>query len=38
MTGISILIMMKRITANLPEDLLKEAMAVTEKGITNTIV
>jgi hypothetical protein len=38
MTTISILIMMKRITANLPEDLLLEAMAVTEKGITDTIV
>jgi hypothetical protein len=38
MTYISILIMTKRVTANLPEDLLREAMKVTEKGITETIV
>lgn len=29
---------MKRVTANLPEDLLKEAMAVTNEGITETLV
>jgi hypothetical protein len=29
---------MKRVTANLPEDLLKEAMAVTDEGITETLV
>jgi len=28
----------KRITANLPEDLLTEAMKVTRKGITDTLV
>jgi len=28
----------KRITANLPEDLLVEAMSVTGKGITETLV
>ena len=28
----------KRITANLPKDLLDEAMQVTKKGITETIV
>lgn len=28
----------KRITANLPKDLLDEAMKVTEKGITETLV
>ena len=28
----------KRITANLPEDLLNEAMSVTRKGITETLV
>ncbi|MCW5888993.1 MAG: hypothetical protein KIT14_00420 [bacterium] len=28
----------KRITANLPEDLLAEAMKVTRKGITETLV
>jgi hypothetical protein len=28
----------KRITANLPEDLLQEAMKVTRKGITDTLV
>ena len=28
----------KRITANLPEDLLSEAMKVTRKGITGTLV
>lgn len=29
---------MKRVTANLPEELLKEAMAVTNEGITETLV
>lgn len=29
---------MKRVTANLPEDLLKEAMAVTNEGLTETLV
>ena len=28
----------KRITANLPKDLLEEAMKVTQKGITETLV
>lgn len=28
----------KRITANLPEDLLEDAMGVTGKGITDTLV
>jgi hypothetical protein len=28
----------KRITANLPEDLLEEAMKVTKRGITETLV
>ena len=28
----------KRITANLPEDLLDEAMAATGKGITDTLI
>ena len=28
----------KRITANLPEDLLKEAIKVTQKGITDTLI
>ena len=28
----------KRITANLPQDLLEEAMKVTRKGITDTLV
>ena len=30
--------MTKRITANLPADLLNEAMSVTQKGITETLV
>jgi hypothetical protein len=38
MITISMFNMMRRITANLPEDLLRDAMAVTEKGITDTIV
>ncbi len=29
---------LKRITANLPADLLREATAVTDRGITDTIV
>ncbi len=29
---------LKRITANLPEDLLSDAMAVTGEGITGTLV
>ena len=28
----------RRITANLPEDLLRDAMQVTRKGITDTLV
>jgi hypothetical protein len=28
----------KRITANLPEDLIKEATQVTQKGITETLI
>jgi len=31
-------IMIKRVTANLPEELLRDAMEVTDKGITETIV
>jgi len=35
---INIMIMTKRITANLPESLLQEAMRVTGKGITDTLI
>jgi len=35
---VSIQIMIKRITANLPEDLLRDAMEITGKGITDTLV
>jgi hypothetical protein len=35
---ISMLIMTKRITANLPENLLSDAMKVTGKGITDTLI
>ena len=41
MTSISIASMMikaRRVTANLPKDLLEEAMKVTKKGITETLV
>ncbi|MBI4464552.1 MAG: hypothetical protein HY647_07600 [Acidobacteria bacterium] len=40
MTDVSIINMTtaKRITANLPKDLLEEAMKVTRKGITETLV
>jgi hypothetical protein len=38
MTIVSMKIMTKRITANLPDDLLREAMKVTGKGITETII
>ncbi len=40
MTAVSILIMTRgrRITANVPEQLLEEAMEVTGKGITETLV
>lgn len=40
MTMVSVLIMTRgrRITANLPEQLLEEAMEVTGKGITETLV
>ena len=38
MTAVSIVIMTRRITANLPEQLLEEAMEVTGKGITETLV
>lgn len=40
MMGVSIRDMTnaKRITANLPKDLLEEAMKVTHKGITETLV
>ena len=38
MINISIIIMTRRITANLPDDLLQEAMKVTGKGITETLV
>jgi hypothetical protein len=39
-TGISIQTMtrVRRITANLPDDVLRDAMAVTGQGITETIV
>ncbi len=39
-THVSMFIMtsIKRVTANLPEDLLREAMEVTGEGITETIV
>ena len=33
-----IIIMTKRITANLPQDLLEKAMQVTGKGITDTLI
>ena len=32
------MVRIKRITANLPEELLDDAMAVTEKGITETLI
>jgi len=32
------IVMTKRVTANLPEDLLRDAMEVTGKGITETLV
>jgi hypothetical protein len=38
MTAISMTVMTRRITANLPERLLDEAMEVTGKGITETLV
>ena len=38
MTVISITVMARRITANLPRQLLDEAMEVTGKGITETLV
>jgi hypothetical protein len=38
MIMVSITVMIKRITANLPEELLQEAMEVTGKGITDTLV
>ena len=38
MMSISIKIMTKRVTANLPDDLLRQAMEVTGKGITETLV
>jgi hypothetical protein len=40
MTTVSIVVMTKgrRITANLPEQLLEQAMEVTGKGITETLV
>ena len=40
MTAVSIMIMTRgrRITANLPEQLLEQAMEVTGKGITETLV
>ena len=39
MTGVSITIMTaRRITANLPAGLLQEAMEVTGKGITETLI
>lgn len=38
MMHVSMSVMTKRITANLPEDLLRDAMGVTGKGITETLV
>ena len=38
MTGVSIGVMTKRVTANLPADLLEKAMEATGKGITDTLV
>ena len=38
MMYVSICNMTRRITANLPEELLEEAMKVTKKGITETLV
>jgi hypothetical protein len=38
MIYVSMPIMIKRITANLPQELLREAMEVSGKGITGTIV
>jgi hypothetical protein len=38
MTMVSINIMTRRITANLPRDLLRDAMDATGKGITETLV
>jgi hypothetical protein len=38
MIYVNIMIMMKRITANLPEDLLKDAMQATGEGITETLI
>ena len=35
---VSIWVMTRRVTANLPEDLLRDAMDVTGKGITDTLV
>jgi hypothetical protein len=35
---VTIDIMTKRITANLPDELLQEAMEVTGKGITDTLI
>jgi hypothetical protein len=35
---VSIFVMTRRITANLPEELLQEAMEVTGKGITDTLI
>jgi hypothetical protein len=38
MMHVSIDVMMKRITANLPDDLLRDAMQATGKGITETLI
>jgi hypothetical protein len=38
MIQVSMCIMTKRITANLPADLLEQAMEVTGKGITETLI
>lgn len=38
MTHVSMSIMTKRVTANLPDDLLQDAMEVTGKGITDTLI
>ena len=37
-TSIDVMSRVRRITANLPEDVLRDAMAVTGEGITETIV
>ena len=38
MTSVSMNVMIRRVSANLPEDILRDAMEVTGKGITETLV